>query len=175
MFAKIQGLLAKVGTLLQPVLLLLVRLYWGWQFFIDGKGKLQNLDRVAAYFATLNLPMPRANAIAVSLTQCVFGLLLLGGLFTRFAALVLAGVMVVAYLDGAEKGGPPRDLLRLRQVRLGDPLPLPFRLGDRVLFRPGHLLPGRPGLPGKKDVEPGSGGAGAGAGIVTGAGLNRSS
>jgi putative oxidoreductase len=102
MFAKIQGLLAKIGTGLQPVLLLLVRLYWGWQFFIDGKGKLQNLDRVAAYFATLNLPMPRANAIAVSLTQCVFGLLLLGGLFTRFAALVLAGVMVVAYLT-AEK------------------------------------------------------------------------
>ncbi len=102
MFAKIQGLLAKIGTLLQPVLLLLIRLYWGWQFFVDGKGKLQNLDRVAAYFATLNLPMPRANAIAVATTQCVFGLLLLGGLFTRFAALVLAGVMCVAYLT-AEK------------------------------------------------------------------------
>jgi putative oxidoreductase len=102
MFAKIQGLLARVGTLLQPVLLLLIRLYWGWQFFIDGKGKLQNLDKVAAYFATLNLPMPRANAIAVASTQCVFGLLLLGGLFTRFAALVLAGVMCVAYLT-AEK------------------------------------------------------------------------
>jgi putative oxidoreductase len=102
MFAKIQGLLAKVGTLLQPVLLLLIRLYWGWQFFIDGKGKLQNLDKVAAYFATLNLPMPRANAIAVASTQCVFGLLLLGGLFTRFAALVLSGVMCVAYLT-AEK------------------------------------------------------------------------
>src|SRR5580704_6255470 len=102
MFAKIQGLLARVGTLLQPVLLLIVRLYWGWQFFIDGKGKLQNLDKVAAYFATLNLPMPRANAIAVASTQCVFGLLLLGGLFTRFAALVLAGVMSVAYLT-AEK------------------------------------------------------------------------
>jgi putative oxidoreductase len=102
MFAKIQGLLAKIGTLLQPVLLLLIRLYWGWQFFIDGKGKLQNLDKVAAYFATLNLPMPRANAMAVALTQCVFGLLLLGGLFTRFASLVLAGVMAMAYLT-AEK------------------------------------------------------------------------
>jgi putative oxidoreductase len=102
MFAKIQGLLATVGTALQPVLLLLIRLYWGWQFFIDGKGKLQNLDKVAAYFATLNLPMPRANAIAVASTQCVFGLLLLGGLFSRFAALVLSGVMCVAYLT-AEK------------------------------------------------------------------------
>jgi putative oxidoreductase len=102
MFSKFQGLLARIGTSLQPVLLLLIRLYWGWQFFVDGRGKLHNLDKVAAYFATLNLPMPRLNAIAVASTQCVFGLLLLGGLFTRFASLVLAAVMCVAYLT-AEK------------------------------------------------------------------------
>ena len=102
MLTKINALLATAGRFLQCLVLLVIRLYWGWQFFIDGKGKLQNLDRVAAYFATLNLPMPRANAIAVASTQCVFGLLLLGGLFTRFAALVLSGVMCVAYLT-AEK------------------------------------------------------------------------
>ena len=38
------------ARLLQPLLLLVIRLYWGWQFFIDGKGKLQNLDKVDRLF-----------------------------------------------------------------------------------------------------------------------------
>ena len=94
---KIYGLLARIGHVLQSPLLLVIRLYWGWQFFIDGKGKLQNLDKVASYFATLNIPMPRANAIIAAVIQCVCGLLLLAGLFTRFAALALIGIMCVAY------------------------------------------------------------------------------
>jgi putative oxidoreductase len=97
MFSRIQALLAKIGNLLRSPLLLVVRLYWGWQFFIDGKGKLQNLDRVASYFASLGIPMPRLNAIVVASVQCVFGLMLLAGLFTRFASLVLMGVMCVAF------------------------------------------------------------------------------
>jgi putative oxidoreductase len=97
MFTKTQALLASIGGFLQPVLLLVVRLYWGWQFFIDGKAKLQHLDRVASYFASLNIPMPRANAILTASIQCVCGLMLLAGLLTRFASLVLIGVMCVAY------------------------------------------------------------------------------
>ncbi len=101
--ARLHALLAIIGKFLQCPLLLVIRLYWGWQFFIDGKGKLQNLDRVASYFATLNIPMPRANAIIAASIQCVCGLLLLAGLFTRFAALALIGVMCVAYAT-AERG-----------------------------------------------------------------------
>jgi putative oxidoreductase len=97
MLSKLYSLLTKIGNLLQPVLLLVIRLYWGWQFAIDGWGKLHNLDKVAAYFATLNLPGPRATACLIAVLQCVFGLFLLGGLFTRFAALILIGVMCGAY------------------------------------------------------------------------------
>ncbi len=102
MLSKLHALLAKVGTFLTCPLLLIIRLYWGWQFFVDGKGKLQNLDRVAAYFASLNIPMPRLNAIVAASIQCVCGLLLLAGLFTRFACLALIGIMGVAYAT-AEK------------------------------------------------------------------------
>jgi putative oxidoreductase len=97
MFSKLQSLLATIGGWLMNPLLLAIRLYWGWQFFIDGKGKLQNLDRVASYFASLNIPMPRLNAIVAASLQCVFGLLLLAGLFTRISALVLISIMCVAY------------------------------------------------------------------------------
>jgi putative oxidoreductase len=97
LLSKIHALLAAIGRFLQSPLLLAIRLYWGWQFFIDGKGKLQNLDRVASYFASLNIPMPRLNAIVAACVQCVCGLMLLAGLFSRFATLPLIGIMCVAY------------------------------------------------------------------------------
>jgi putative oxidoreductase len=95
---KIYGLLARIGHVLQSPLLLVIRLYWGWQFFVDGRGKLQNLDKVTHYFASLNIPMPRLNVIMASSTQMVCGLLLAAGLFARLASLPLIGVMCVAYL-----------------------------------------------------------------------------
>jgi putative oxidoreductase len=96
--SKLHALLAKVGGFLKCPLLLVIRLYWGWQFFVDGKGKLTHLDRVTAYFASLNIPAPRLNCILASTTECVCGMLLLLGLLSRFASLALIGVMSVAYL-----------------------------------------------------------------------------
>jgi putative oxidoreductase len=96
--SRINALLAKTGRVLQHLLLLVIRLYWGWQFFVDGKGKLTHLDRVTAYFASLNIPAPKWNCILASTTECVCGMLLLLGLLSRFASLALIGVMSVAYL-----------------------------------------------------------------------------
>jgi putative oxidoreductase len=84
------------------LLLLLIRLYWGWQLAIDGWGKLHHLDRVGQYFATLNLPMPAQTALFVSLVELIGGITLAIGLFTRATALVLFVNMTVAFL-AAEK------------------------------------------------------------------------
>ena len=46
---------------LQPVVLLGIRLYWGYQFALTGWGKLANVDRVASYFESLAIPMPTVN------------------------------------------------------------------------------------------------------------------
>jgi putative oxidoreductase len=96
--SKVQALLVTIGRFLRCPFLLVIRLYWGWQFFVDGKGKLTHLDKVTAYFASLNIPAPRANCILASTTECVCGMLLLLGLLSRFASLALIGVMSVAYL-----------------------------------------------------------------------------
>jgi putative oxidoreductase len=98
LLSKIHSFLVTIGRFLQSPLLLVIRLYWGWQFFVDGKGKLTHLDRVTAYFASLNIPAPRLNCIFASTTECVCGMLLFLGLLSRFAALALIGVMSVAYL-----------------------------------------------------------------------------
>ena len=91
-------LLIKIGNSLQSPFLLVIRLYWGWQFFIDGKGKLTNLNKVIEYFTSLSVPMPGFNAVLVSIVQMVGGLLLMAGFATRLTTLPLIGIMVMAYL-----------------------------------------------------------------------------
>jgi putative oxidoreductase len=84
-------------TWLRSPLLLAIRLYWGWQFAQDGWGKLNHLDKVTEYFATLNLPMPAQTALAVALIELVGGVLLAVGIGTRIVSLVLFVNMTVAF------------------------------------------------------------------------------
>ena len=98
---KLSSCLARFHVLtgcLQAPLLLGIRLYWGWQFFQTGRGKLTHLDRTAAYFAELQIPAPKLNAIMAGSTECIGGMLLLLGLGSRFAAVPLIFTMAVAYL-----------------------------------------------------------------------------
>jgi putative oxidoreductase len=96
-YQKLDTLLATLGAWVQPVLLLVIRLYWGWSFFLTGKGKLLNLEKTTAFFTELNLPLPKINALAAGATECVGGLLLLIGLGSRFASAALMFTMSVAY------------------------------------------------------------------------------
>jgi putative oxidoreductase len=84
------------------LLLLLIRLYWGYQLAYDGWNKVHNLGRVGEYFATLNLPMPAQTALFVSLVELIGGITLAIGLCTRLTALVLFINMTVAFI-AAEK------------------------------------------------------------------------
>jgi putative oxidoreductase len=83
----------------QNPLLLLIRLYWGWQFAQDGWGKLTHLDRVAQFFATLNLPAPGAMALLVALVEFGGGVALALGILSRATSLVLFVNMTMAYLS----------------------------------------------------------------------------
>lgn len=95
--AKLYAKLCAGLDRLQSPFLLFIRLYWGWQFFIAGKGKLMNLERVAGSFADLGIPFSVHNAVVVGLFECVGGLLLLVGLGARLISIPLAVIMVVAY------------------------------------------------------------------------------
>ena len=92
------AILAKVAACLRDPLLLGIRLYWGWQFFITGKGKLMNLDNTAGFFAALGIPLPKLNALIAGSTECFGGLLLLLGLASRLTSVPLIFTMIVAYL-----------------------------------------------------------------------------
>lgn len=89
------------GPVVLSTFLLLMRAVYGWGFFQAGKGKLTGLlhgEGPVSFFRELGIPFPTANAWLVSIVETVGGLLLLCGLGSRLASIVLLGTMVVALL-----------------------------------------------------------------------------
>lgn len=96
-YQHVEAWLTTIGSFLQSLVLLALRLYWGWQFFLTGKGKLLHLERTAGYFASLDIPLPKLNAMMAGTTECVGGLLLLVGLGSRLVSVPLMFVLAIAY------------------------------------------------------------------------------
>src|ERR1700735_1541432 len=95
---KLYALWVSLVSRLQSPFLLIIRLYWGWHFFLTGKGKLMDLDKTAGFFASLNIPAPKLNAILAGGTECIGGLLLLLGLGSPIVTVPLIFPMIIAYL-----------------------------------------------------------------------------
>jgi putative oxidoreductase len=98
---NVRSLLDKLdsaASYLQSPLLLIIRLYWGWQFFVTGRGHLMNLEKTTAFFTGLHIPMPKLNAIVAGSVECAGGVLLALGLFARPAAVPLIFTMIIAYV-----------------------------------------------------------------------------
>jgi putative oxidoreductase len=97
---KAYGLFERAASALQPLVLLAARLYWGWQLFESGKGKLGNISMVVDYFGSLGMPAPEVTARLISGLELVGGILLFLGLASRPIALILTGNMLGAYWMG---------------------------------------------------------------------------
>ena len=85
--------------------LFFVRLAVGIVFLVHGVGKLFNvgptamgISGFAGFLTSLGVPAASVAAVLVALVETVGGLLILIGLWTRVAALLLAVNMVVAIL-----------------------------------------------------------------------------
>ena len=77
---------------------LATRIVVGLTFLHTGYGKWQNVPRTVAFFTSLGIPFPAANAALVATLELVGGALLIAGLGTRFFAAGLSATMVVALL-----------------------------------------------------------------------------
>jgi putative oxidoreductase len=88
---------ATLASYLQSPFLLLVRLYWGWQFVQTGVGHIRHLDKVTDFFTSLQIPFPGATAHFVSSLELIGGILLILGLGSRLIGLLLTINMLVAY------------------------------------------------------------------------------
>ena len=91
-------LFVTAANFLQSPLLLVLRVYFCWQLYLTGKGKLSNIGKVIDFFTSLGIPAPALNAYFVSSLECFGGLLLIIGLASRPIALMIVISMSVAYL-----------------------------------------------------------------------------
>lgn len=86
------------GPLALSVFLLLMRIIWGYAFYLTGEGKLGDISQPIGFFRQLGIPMPVFNAWLVAIVECFGGLLLLCGIGSRLVSLILIINMTVAYL-----------------------------------------------------------------------------
>ncbi len=80
------------------VVLLILRLYFGWGFISAGLGKLLNVETHTGFFRDWGIPLPMLNVYLAGTTETVCGFLLMIGLASRVITIPLIGTMIVAYL-----------------------------------------------------------------------------
>lgn len=85
------------GSWLQSLILLFVRVYWGYAFMMAGWGKFHNIESVISFFESSGIWWPQFNAYLVASFEFVGGISLILGLFSRVFAVPLTIVMIVAY------------------------------------------------------------------------------
>ena len=99
--AAYQWLIKFNTRILAPVFLLIIRLYWGWQFHLTGMAKLMDIPKFTGLFQGWGFPFPKFNVYLAGSTECFGGLLLLSGLASRVTTIPLIITMIVAYITAS--------------------------------------------------------------------------
>lgn len=123
--------LISFGTYLQPVFLLLLRLFWGAILIEVGLLKFLNITSIITSFENLGIFFPSFSAYMVAGFELICGVLLLFGFLSRLAAVPLIVIMIVAYATAhaeALKTMPQNILVFSEQA------PFPFLLLGLIIF-----------------------------------------
>lgn len=100
MLNRLKSLSVRIESFTQPlkdIALLLARLTVAYGFYGPAMNKWSNMDATALWFGTmLGIPFPTLNAYLAATTEVTGVVLLTLGLLTRFIALPLMIVMIVA-------------------------------------------------------------------------------
>jgi putative oxidoreductase len=141
LFAKVAPLytwLVTATNFLQSPFLLLIRVYWGWQFLESGWGKITHPDKVIAFFTDLNIPAPALNAYFNAALETVGGILLVLGLASRLIALPLLINMIMAYVI-ADREALTSFFSESGKFYAADPFPFLLVSLLVLIFGPGKL------------------------------------
>ncbi len=138
--AHIYNFFLKIGSNLQSLFLLFMRLTWGHQFFIAGMGKLNNINHVIDFFTQLGIPYPTFNAYLVGWVEMVGGLCLIIGFASRIITIPLIIVMITA-ISTAHAHILQGCVFLLQPLSFVRETPYPFMLTALLvfIFGPGRL------------------------------------
>ena len=90
------GWVLSLGSNIQSLFLLWMRLTWGHQFMLAGFSKLSNLDETTTFFTSLNIAYAQFNVYLVGYTELIGGALLILGLASRLVSIPLILIMLTA-------------------------------------------------------------------------------
>lgn len=94
--ARFYNFFVWVGSNLQSLFLLYMRVTWGHQFFIVGVAQLRSMDQFVQLLTSLDIPNPVFYGYFVALSEAIGGFLLFIGLGSRLAAVPLIIAMLTA-------------------------------------------------------------------------------
>ena len=123
---------------LRSPLLLFLRVYFFWQLFLTGIGKLWNVGKTSEYFTSLGIPFPTLNAYLAGATETFCSLFLIFGLASRPAAIPVVFTMIVAYLT-ADQEAVTSMLSNSDKFVKADPFPFLLLALIVLAFGPGQL------------------------------------
>lgn len=101
MLTSLRNAVRSTGNFLQSPLLLIIRLFWGYQFALTGLGKFLHFDKTTEFFQSLGIPFPAFNVALAGSAELIGGVLLFLGLYSRLAALPLIITMCMAYVTAS--------------------------------------------------------------------------
>lgn len=90
MFERLFGGFSQWATIPLRVAIGIIFAAHGWQKFAGG------LERVAGFFGSVGIPLPEVSAFVVAFVELIGGIGLIVGIFTRYWALLLSIIMIVA-------------------------------------------------------------------------------
>jgi putative oxidoreductase len=108
---KLNHLISQIGNYAQPVFLLLIRLYFGYQIIESGWAHLHNVGKTAAFFSELGIPFPELNVYFSASVELVGGALILIGLLSRLISIPLIVNFIVAIVTVNWEYPKYRDML----------------------------------------------------------------
>lgn len=93
---RIYSFFILIGSNLQSLFLLYMRVIWGHQLFLSGVRKLSDIAGTAAFFAKIGIPAPEFHAYEVGIIEAVGGFCIFAGLASRILSLPVIFVMLTA-------------------------------------------------------------------------------
>lgn len=134
------GWIIRIGSNLQSLFLLWMRLTWGHQLILAGSGRLVAMDPVMQYFNALQLGMDSWHVEIIRGIEGIGGVLFCLGFLSRLTAIPVALVMIASLGVGHGEAVSHFQFLTNPSALVHEP-PYPFLITALLLlcFGPGRI------------------------------------
>lgn len=137
---KIYGFFIKIGSNLQSLFLLYMRITWGHQFLLAGVDKLKDISKTIDSFAALGIIHPEFHAYTVSFFESIGGILLIVGFASRLISIPLISIMITALSTAHAEGlSSFKWVLDPKSLVLQNPYPFLITSVLVLIFGPGRI------------------------------------